>query len=259
MVAERVEQDFSEAIAAEVRIRSQGVDRFRVLTPFTFSDGDHLRVVLRREGDQWLLSDESHTYMHLSYELDERDMQSKTRQRIINSALAMFGVQDCNGELLLPVEPDRYGDALYSFIQALLQISDVTYLSRERVRSTFLEDFEAFLTETVPEERRQFRWHDPVHDRDDRYRVDCRINVSERPLFVYALHTEDRVRDANIALLKFESWDLRFRSLGIFQNQEEVNRAVLARFTDVCERQFSTLQANQDRVSAYIEEAMSAV
>jgi len=46
-------------------------------------------------------------------------------------------VEDRNGELVLDVQDERYGDALYSFVQALLKITDISYLARERVRSTF--------------------------------------------------------------------------------------------------------------------------
>ena len=50
-------------------------------------------------------------------------------------------------------------------------ITDVTYLSREWVRSTFMEDFRAFMEETVPESRRSFDWHDPVHDPGGKYLI----------------------------------------------------------------------------------------
>ena len=45
------------------------MNRFLVFTPFTFDDGDHLAIVLKRYDKHWFLSDEGHTYMHLSYEL----------------------------------------------------------------------------------------------------------------------------------------------------------------------------------------------
>jgi hypothetical protein len=168
----------------------------------------------------------------------------------------MFTVNDREGELAIEIKENRYGDALYSFVQALLKITDVTYLSRERVKSTFMEDFRAFMESHVPESRRVFDWHDGQHDPDGKYMVDCRINGRARPVFVQALPNDDKVRDSTIALLQFERWGLPFHSIAIFEDQEEVNRKVLARFSDVCEKQFSSLSANKDRISHYIQEIL---
>jgi hypothetical protein len=159
----------------------------------------------------------------------------------------------------LSIPDEQYGDALYSFVQAILKIAEVSYLSREYVRSTFLDDFRAFIEEHVPVERRSFAWHDPHLDPEGKYPVDCRINSMPRPLFVYALANDDRVRDATITIHHFERLGLTFRALGIFQNQEEINRRVLARFSDVCEKLFSSLAANWDRIATYLEQAMQGL
>ena len=251
-----IEREFRQKVCDSIRLVPEGVERFRVFTPFMFDDGDHLSVVLKRSDSRWLLSDEGHTYMHLTYDVDERALHQGTRQRLISNALSSFSVLDEEGELVVPIRDDRYGDALYSFVQGLLRISDVTYLSRERVRSTFLEDFRGFMEEHVPGERRAFDWSDAQHDPEGKYVVDCRVNGVARPLLVYALPSDDKVRDATISLLQFERWGLVFRSLAIFQDQEEANRKVLARFSDVCEKQFSSLTTNRDRIARFLEDSL---
>ena len=100
------------------------------------------------------------------------------------------------------------GDAGTKF-QGLLRIGDVSYLSQERVKSTFMDDFRTLLSETLPKERMSFDWNDPTHDPHGIYAVDCRVNGMPRRLFVHALGNEGRTRDATSALLQFEKWVLR--------------------------------------------------
>lgn len=253
-----IKEDFKKRVSEQLDLEQEGETRFRVLSPFRFGDGDHYQIVLKKEGERWILTDEASTLMHLSYWLDERDMETGTRRELIESSLSLFSVENRAGELIVPVYNDRFGDALFNFVQALTKVTDVSFLTRERVRSTFLEDFRAFLKEKIPEDRLEFDWTDIRNDPKGAYPVDCRVNSMPRPLFVYALpgESDSKVRDATIYLLRFERWKIDFQSLAIFEDQESITPKVLFRFTDICEKTFSSLTANRDRVASYLERVL---
>lgn len=90
MTTDTITQQFRQKVCDQVRMVPEGIDRYRVFTPFIFEDGDHLVVVLKHENGRWVLSDEGHTFMHLTYDLDEKDLRSGGRQKIISNTL--FGL-----------------------------------------------------------------------------------------------------------------------------------------------------------------------
>ena len=131
MSIESVENDFHRKISPKIRLSSEGIDRFRVFTPFSFEDGDHPAIVLKKERTRWMLSDEGHTHMHLACDIEEKAPHREARQTIISNTLATFGIEDREGELVIEVSEERYADALHSFVQGILEIADVSSPSRE--------------------------------------------------------------------------------------------------------------------------------
>ena len=253
-----IEQDFIDKVSAQISLSEDGKNRFRVLTPFQFEDGDELVIVLKQENQRWLLSDEAHTYRHLTYDIDEKLLYSGTRWKLISKALSMFDVEDRDGELILDVSDEGYGDALYDFVQALLKITDVSYLSRERVQSTFMADFYALLREKVAPGRMDFNWYDPERDPNGNYTVDCRIDGMPGPLFVCALANDDKTRDATIALHCFKEWEIEFNAIGIIKDEKATSRRVFERFRDVCKVNFTDISKNREVIGQYFAENVSA-
>ena len=252
-----IKDDFKKTVCGQIELNPQGDDRFLVKTPFRFSDGDHFVIALKKEGDGWVLTDEANSLMHLSYSMDVDVLEEEgKRKEIFDNSLSLFSVENRGGELVKPVLGDRFGDALFNFVQALVKVSDVSFLTRERVRSTFMEDLFAFLKKSIPPDRIQFNWK-ADRDASGKYPVDARINHMKRPLFLYGVPHEDKMKDVTISLLTFDKWKVKFQSVAVFEDLQAMPKKPLARFLDVNDKPFSSFdEENKERLSDYLHEAL---
>ena len=137
------------------------------------------------------------------------------------------------------------------------QPSGISDRPREPVHSTFMEDLMTFVRSVVPEQRLSFDYHIPEHDVKGIYPVDCRINGIERPVYLFGIPNDSKCKDVTINIHQYERWEVNFRPVGVFEQQEEIGRTVLAKFSDVVERQFSNLSSNKERIKKYLEEVLS--
>ena len=138
-------KQFQEKVSEKITLKEKGINRYLVKAPFIFEDGDNLVIIFKFNNDkkQWCLTDEGETFQHLSYFMDSKDLTKGTRKELIEASKKMFGVNEDKGELIIFIPNQDYGNALYNFIQCLLKITDITFLERDRIKSTFFEDFKA--------------------------------------------------------------------------------------------------------------------
>ena len=248
-----IEKQFREKVSKEIEITKEGIDRYFISTPFTFEDGDALVIIFKKEKQDWILTDEGHTFMHISYFMDtDVSREDGTRKEIVDSVLSMYSVKNRNGELMIEIPNAEYGDALFSFVEALIKITDTTYLSREMVKSTFLEDFKKVVSSAVPSESAIFDWYDSK-DIQRTYRVDCRIETKKEPILIFALDSDKKILRATITLQHFKLNKMGFEAIGIFESQEEIgDRKAIATFSDVVDKQFSTIEGKEEDIKEYI-------
>jgi Domain of unknown function DUF1828 len=245
-------QDLSTALNAAIEVEAVSPSEVQVHTPFRFTDGDELLIHLREapgDGLQW--SDTGHTFMHLSYWMDIDALESGNRAQLLDSHLTQFSAYESDGELLLPVNGDQLGTSLFQFVQLLLHITDLDLLSRDLVKSTFMEDFRQLMQDSFGDDA-HFDYVDIERDPNRNYPIDCLLNNRPRPVAVFALSSDARCRDATITLHQFREWNRDLFSTGVFEDQEQINRKVLARFTDACDKQFSSLTGQEEAVVDYL-------
>lgn len=245
-------QDLSEALNAAIDVEAVSPSEVQVHTPFRFADGDELVIHLREapgDGLEW--SDTGHTFMHLSYWMDIDALESGNRAQLLDNHLTQFSAHESDGELLLPVNGDQLGSSLFRFVQLLLHITDLDLLSRDLVKSTFMEDFRQLMRDSFGDDA-HLDYVDLERDPNRNYPIDCLLNNRPRPVAVFALSNDARCRDATITLHWFREQDRDLFSTGVFEDQEQINRKVLARFTDACDKQFSSLAGQEGAVVDYL-------
>jgi len=243
-IAKRLKRQACE----EIEVLPGGDDRFQVITPLAYDDGDLLPIILKRDNGGWILTDEGRSFMHLAYAVDEEEFFRDPRQAIIRRTLSAFQIENRRGELVLPINEDRYAEALYAFIHALLKIDDIRFLSRDRAAPTFYAEFRNFVETRVAPERLQRKWHHQQKDSAGLYVADYRINGRPRPLYLFGMASPDKVNVATIALHQYEDWGISGDAVGVFDNPERIPKRVQQRFTDVGARVFSSLGVAEERI-----------
>lgn len=273
MSIEEIGNSFKSSVADSIQLFPDGKDRYRIFTPFHFDDGDHFVIVLRKEKDGKLsITDEGHTYMHLSYDVDLSSLNHGHYDEMIRDALERYGVREDNGSLSASFDKiSDAGNILYGFVQCLISIKEVSYLSHEETKDTIAvfepptHQFKHYVTDFIREstlefvanERIRFNYVNRELDIKGEYPVDYRINGIERPLHIYAISTNDKCLNATIGILKFREWKIPFTPLGIFRDEGRISRKALSHFTDASKQKRLCLKKDKAEIRGFLTKNLS--
>lgn len=249
-----LESTLASALAAESHVDRLSEREARIALPVYFPDGDAFVVYVRDAGANGVeVTDKGNTLQNLSYHLDVDRLRDGTRGTVFERIRTRFGVEDRDGELVHLVPPGReLGTAVFGYVQAMHEVSDLRMLEREIVRSTFKDDLDQLL-------RAHFRlavknYTDPTLDPDEKYPIDWYINGVQRPLAVFGVATNEAALRAVVTAQRFHEWQRPMRFIAIAENQEDLSRRNVAWLSDHFDKQFSSLHNNETAITEYLEE-----
>lgn len=206
-----------KSICINVSFEPLGVEEYLVHTGYTFSDGDELHIILRRDQDGWLFSDEGHTQMWLSY----TDFEfTPTRQRFFDRAIAQNHLVNDSGCLSIHFDETAAGPALTSMIQAILSIADILYLERHQVNSTFKEDIEKALRESSVASHCIFGKKIELPD-DSGFESDAYVEGST-PIVIFSITGPARCNEALVNILLITRYKLKMICLAVVDGKADI-------------------------------------
>jgi len=242
--------DLRKEICEAMSFIHSGADKIILDTPFTFPDGDAIKVVLKTGDHGLYLTDEGHTFMHLSY--DDIDVTKGKRKDLLNNILAMHYINNVSGELIVNLEGEQLGNAFFTFLQGLDKISDLAFTRKDRVKSLFMQDFADFLQELLGNHA-IFDYIESDKDLNGRYKVDCCV-PARRPIFIFGVNSDDKCRDTTITLLKFENWGIKNTSIMIFEEETTLSSKAIPKLLDISSKSYSDLGVAKERMPEYLRE-----
>ena len=244
----QLERLLCERLCTHVRVHRRHDDVLMLESPFTFPDGDHYPIYLSETpGGSVKLSDRGHTLMHVSYEHDVDSFYEGARASLREQIVRETGIDEEEGIFSTETPPDQVATALFRFGQALTKIHDLTFLSRDRVSSTFYEDLRGLLFTMLDEDHVDTDYIPPDVPNGNNYPVDYQFpGTNGQPVFLYGVPSRDKARLTTIMLSHFLLHGLAFESVIVFADQQEIPRLDLARLTNVAGTAVASLDAEGD-------------
>jgi len=253
VIAEVIKPAIESALAEDIDLREISDREVQVYVPFYFPDGDGLVVHVRSSNGRYEVTDKAHTLLHLSYHTDvDRIRAEGTRSALLERIRHRHDIEDRDGELVAVTDVAGIGRTVFSFVQGLLEISDLRNLDREIVRSTFSEDLDELLTAHFAELQRAYS--DPRHDPQGEYPIPYLMNGTVRPLAIFDVGTDDAALRATVIATQYRSWgrtDMLF--VAIEQDQERLSRRNVSWLSNAFDKQFATLAGNEEAIVAYLQ------
>lgn len=129
---------YSRWLKDKTVLKEVGADWLEVTTPHLDRHNDYLQLYLRKEGGNYLLTDDGYTINDLIN--SGCPLDSPKRQELLKTTLAGFGIQLEGDKLLARATPENFSLRKHNFIQAMLAVNDLFYLASPFVSSLFYED-----------------------------------------------------------------------------------------------------------------------
>ncbi len=252
MTPEVLERKINEWMQASISVEARGLDDYRVHLPFTFPDGDELKMVFKRGDNGWELTDEGHTLMFLSYY--DLGISQARRVDLTNKILRAHSMQDRNGRFVMSEISDvEAADAVFTFAQALLTIGDLSMWEKEKAKLRFKSDFRSAVLAGVRGRKTEFDYVNKEHDHDRLYVVDSMVTLrNDRPLYIFGVNSDEKANRSMVSIYHFQKYTREIPMCVVFSADDAVSNTTRSRVNDAADKTLSSLDMVPERLDSLI-------
>ncbi|MCL2591700.1 MAG: DUF1829 domain-containing protein [Betaproteobacteria bacterium] len=118
-------------------------DWVEITTPYLDRHNDCIQIYLKRQGSEWVLTDDGYTLTDLVQSGCE--IETPRRKALLATTLNGFGVRQSLDALEIRTTEENFPLHKHNLVQAILAVNDLFYVARANVESFFFEDVALWL------------------------------------------------------------------------------------------------------------------
>lgn len=230
--------------------------KYQLVIPILHEDGDMVDIYLQDspKGEDYVrICDFGMALMRLSFNYE---INSHARQSILDSILTNNGVRNDNGNLYLDTPMRLLYESILQFSGCVQKVCNMRYWSQAIIHSSFYEDLEKYITTELKEfdPRRNVS---PLSDYEI-ITVDWSLTYNSRNLYLFGVTSNDKARNAAIALLEFKKSGLPFISFVVHEDMLELEGKEIAYLTRSADKQYPTLEDFREGAPSDIKRLLHA-
>lgn len=232
------------ALPAEFDLYERRPGDYQLIAPILHEDGDMLDIYLTKspKGCEYVrICDFGLTLMRLSYTFN---VETDTRQRILKSILINNNVNAEDENFFLDAHIGALYEGVLQFAGCVQKVCNMRYWNRETVRSVFYEDLGDYITTDLtnysPEKDRT-----PLPDHTI-FNVDWTLTYNSLSLFIFGVRGGDKAKNVAISLLEFQKANLKYISLIVHENMEDLGKKEITYLTRNADKQYPALNDFKD-------------
>lgn len=243
--------DLRETFNGHIAFKEKRPGVLQVFAPLFHEDGDMIDMFLdlpSNGGQNVRITDHGLTVMRLSYGYE---LDTPNKLRIFHRILSENDVQEQNGTLFVDTTWESLYPAILQFAQTVAKVSSMQLFKREVIQSMFFELLEEFVEEKLARYLPQPSFF-PIPERDD-LEVLVKFGILPRPVYLFGVKDNSQARLVTISCLEFQKRRLRFKSVVVHEEFENLSRKDRTRITNAADKQFTTLEDFRGNAEEFFE------
>ena len=216
---------------------------YQLIIPICHEDGDMLEIYLNEspKGSEYVrICDLGLSLMRLSYTYD---ISTDTRKRIFDSILFNNKVNCNEGNLYIDAPLNMLYESILQFAGCVQKVCNMRYWSREIIRSEFYDDLNEFIFSGLASYSPEASVSPGLDSLPD---IDWSLSYKNQNFHIFGVNGNSKAKDVALLLLEMLKAELKFISLVVHEDIEDLGRKESLYLTRNADKQYPNLGAFRD-------------